>query len=350
MPHDSIHIDKQGKHWSIRELLASERPYVLYTARVEFLWSKYANSRRWGSKVSSAARLLAYALTHVPSHVAESTPLDFSDTNFAHACRIIRIKNAIERGENLPPLLIGSDGNLWDGLHRLAALRGARREYVDVLLHGELPDDIELNLSDISPTLADISKIGELHARFSCGQSFPHVYFSSPLNDALARDMVEEFQQLPWRLSSTEFYDQYEVSLLDRDWPIGPALELFQQAMQSEELAKALARIVGTRSLFVSDIACHLSEKGQSIGIHNDMSDDREVCRMTIHLTPNWQTSDGGHFVVFKTPSVDDAVAAYPPIYNTAILFRINNSSFHAVSEISSNQSRLSVVVAFVEE
>lgn len=349
MPHDSIHIDEQGQPWSIRALLASERPRVLYTARVESLWSKYANSRRWGGKVSSPARLLAYALIHVPSHVAERAPLDFSDTNFAHACRIVRLKNAIERGENLAPLLIGPDGNMWDGLHRLAALRGARREYADILSYGKFSDDIELNLSGTSPTLADTSKTSELQAKFSCGQPFPHVYFASPLSDALAHGMAEEFQQLPWRLSSTEFYDQHEVSLLDRDWLVGPALGLFQQAMQSEELACALAEIVGARSLFVSDIACHLSEEGQSIGIHNDMSDDRETCRLTIHLTPDWQTSDGGHFVVFKKPFVDDAVAAYPPLYNTAVLFRINNSSFHAVSEVSSDQPRLSVVVAFVE-
>lgn len=349
MPHDSIHIDEQGQPWSIGALLASERPSVLNTRRVESLWSKYANGRRWGDKVSSPARLLAYALTHVPPHVAESAPLDFSDTSFAHACRIVRLKHAIERGENLAPLVIGPDGNMWDGLHRLAALRGARREYVDVLSYGNFLDDAELSLQGASPALTDISKTRELHARFSCGQPFPHVYFASPLNDALARAMAEEFQQLPWRLSSAEFYDQHEVSLLDRDWPVGPAVGLFQRAMQSEELACVLAGIVGARRLLVSDIACHLSKKGQSIGIHNDMSDDRETCRLTIHLTKEWQENDGGHFVVFKNPTVDDAVAAYPPLYNTAVLFRISNSSFHAVSKVSSDQPRLSVVVAFVE-
>ncbi len=349
MPHDSIHIDAQGRQWSINELLASDHPRVSRSVRVESLWAKFANSRRWGGSVSSPARLLAKALIPMPQFMHETRRSDYSDTNAAHADRIVRLKTVIERGEALPPLVIGPDGTLWDGVHRLAALRAARCECADVFDFSSFRDDAGLDLTVAMPVLTDASKTGEFTARLAVAQPFPHLYFHAPLDGVLAHGMVEDFQCLPWRLSSTDFYDQYEVSLMDRDWAVGPALELFQQAVQSEALATVMAKIVGSPRLLVSDIACHLSKKGQSIGIHNDVSDAGEVCRLTIHLTPDWQPQDGGHFVTFASPSVNDAVAAYPPTFNTAVLFKIGASSFHAVSEIGSDRPRLSVVVAFVE-
>jgi hypothetical protein len=349
MPHDSIHIDAQGCQWSIKELLSSEHPRVLRSARVESLWARYANSRRWGGGVSSPARLLAKALSQMPRHSPQSKPIDYSDTNTAHADRIVRLRAAIERGEAVPPLLIGPDGILWDGIHRLAALRAARCECVDVLDFGSSGDDVGLDFAVAMPVLSDASKTSEFAKRLTTAQPFPHIYFRAPLDGTLAHGMVEDFQHLPWRLSRTDFYDQYEVSLMDRDWAVGPSLALFQQVAQSEALAGVVAEIAGSNGLLVSDIACHLSRRGQSIGVHNDVSDAHEFCRLTIHLSPVWQGQDGGHFVVFASPSVNDAVAAYPPTHNTAVLFRISESSFHAVSEIGSDQPRLSVVVAFVE-
>lgn len=349
MPHDSIYIDAQGRQWSINELLASDHPRVSRSMCVESLWTKFANSRHWGSSVSSPARLLAKTLTQMPQIMHETQRPDYSDTNAAHADRILRLKSVIERGETLPPLVIGFDSILWDGVHRLAALRAARCKYANVFDFSSFREDIWLDLSAAMPVLADASKTEEFKARLSDAQPFPHLYFHAPLDGVLAHGMVEDFQSLPWRLSSTDFYDQYEISLMDRDWAVGPNLELFQQAAQSEDLATVISKIVGSPRLLVSDISCHLSKKGQSIGIHNDVSDDGEVCRLTIHLTPDWQPEDGGHFVVFSGPSVNYAFAAYPPTFNTAVLFKIGASSFHAVSEVGSERPRLSVVVAFVE-
>lgn len=352
MPRDSIHIDDAGQPWSIRALLASNRPRRMRTLPVETVWARTAHRRRWGPGVSSPARLLAQPrfLDALRGEPVPSESID--DTDEAHIGRIAALHGALAVGRAVPPLVVGLDGTVWDGVHRLAAMRARCLASVDVLDFSDgsaLAQPTPLLGEVLGGPLATEDGLGALRRAFGQANPYRHVYFANPLHADSLDQLVGEMEPLPWQLASTHFYDQYEVSLLDREWRCGPFLQRLQEVLQSEQAARHLSALVGRRALRVADIACHRSLDGQSIGLHNDVSPDGEVCRLTFHLSPGWTPEDGGHFVVFGGTSPNSAVAAYPPVMNTAILFEIGPSSHHAVTEVTSDKPRYSIVAAFAE-
>ena len=62
-----------------------------------------------------------------------SSEIEYSDTVEDHELRITSFIRTLERGEQIEPVIIGIDGSLWDGMHRLAALYSRRVPEVEVL-------------------------------------------------------------------------------------------------------------------------------------------------------------------------------------------------------------------------
>src|SRR5437763_589051 len=119
MPYDSLHIDEEGKTWSIRDLLASDRPRVRKRLSTASLWSRTSYRRCWGSDLPSPAYILSHARLR---RTEGNSEIQYANTVEDHELRIISFVRAIEREESIEPLIIGIDGWLWDGMHRLAGL------------------------------------------------------------------------------------------------------------------------------------------------------------------------------------------------------------------------------------
>jgi len=259
---------------------------------------------------------------------------------------------AIEAAETIQPVIIGPDGYFWDGMHRLAALYLLQIPTVPVLDFASAFQDEETSCS-----LEDVFEVSWLtgsHAQlvrqqFQTAEPYNHVYLANILRAEVADSLHAEYGMLPWRLAETDFYEQYEIALLDCvAGSLGPWLKHLRRVLLSFEFSRAISKIVDTPSLRVGDIACHRSTPGQQIGIHTDYSDNAESCRLTIHFNPNWSTDEGGLFVVFAGGELKSASAIYSPKHNTAILFRISPESFHAVTPVESTRERYSMVVSMV--
>lgn len=348
MPHDSHYVDSNGKSWSIRELLESPRPRKLRKIPVDYLWSCWACKRRWGDSLPSPARLLGSPI-FLNALSSQRLKVSFEDTVEAHTARIINFVRLYRDGNGLPPLVIGPDGNFWDGVHRLSALYTmgvCEVDVADFTINGSYGSD-ECGTLDLVFDSTWIDDGREAVRRLlEEGKPYRHLFLPQVLRSKMADDILAEYPDLPWRLSETDFYEQYEITLLDCQQPIGESLRALREVVLSYRFAKRLSSITGFPSLRVSDIACHRSTSGQQIGIHTDYSDNREVCRLTLHFNPHWRVEDGGLFVTFAGPEIDSAVATYPPEHNSAILFKISEHSYHAVTPVDSNRERYSMVIA----
>jgi len=242
---------------------------------------------------------------------------------------------------------------LWDGKHRLAALYACDVPDVKVLdfsggsseLLGSpvLPDDV------FAPQLLGAHALRVLRDRFDKAQPYRHLFVPDVFEPSFAKALAHDIEDLPWRLATTDFYEQYEDSLIDTERPYaGTALDALREVAMSAEFAHFVGSITTQGQLEVVDVACHRSTTGQEIGIHNDFYPDGEVCRFTIHLNAGWALEDGGLFVTFAAADIGAMKAAYVPGMNSALLFEISPASFHAVTSVITAQPRYSIVVSFV--
>lgn len=348
MPHDSIHVDRQQVAWSIRELLAGDCRRSTRSLSVAALWSRFAWSRCWGEELPPPARIITQPGLLPALRVETLFPIQYEDTVEDHVHRIANLVKFIQLGGSIEPLVIGRDGDLWDGMHRLAALYLTRTETVIVLDFSEKLQDFTL------PPLQSVfcsEFLSELHTQwlsrwFAQAEPFPHVFCPQILVPKVADEIQQELEFASWRLVETEFYQQYEFSLLDCSYALGPSLTAFRDVVLSGEFVLLLSRLTGHAGLRIVDIACHKSTKGQAIGIHTDYSEDEEICRLTLHFNESWKLEEGGLFVVFGSENPNSAVAAFLPEMNTAILFEISEQSFHAVTCVDGMRPRYSIVIA----
>ncbi len=353
MAYDSHHIDEKGQTWSIRELLVSDRRRVLRHLRTATLWSRTSHRRSWGSDLPSPAYILATSGFRRAPLTAEDARIQYEDTVADHGRRIASLIRAHKRRHSFDPLIIGPDGLLWDGKHRLAALYACEVPDVQVLdfsggssellQEPVLPDDV------LALRLRSAHTSGVLRDRFDRAQPYRHLFIPDVFEPTFAKALAQDIEDLPWRLATTDFYEQYEDSLIDTERPYtGSALDVLREVAMGAEFADFISSITDQGALEVVDVACHRSTAGQQIGIHNDFYPDGEVCRFTIHLNADWALEDGGLFVTFAAADIGAMKAAYVPEMNSALLFEISPASFHAVTEVTTRRPRYSIVVSFV--
>lgn len=353
MPYDSLHIDEDGQTWSIRDLLASDRPRAPRRLVTPCLWSRTSYQRCWGSDLPSPAYILATSGLLQTAEVTDNSVIQYTNTVEDHVLRIGRLIQAQRRGDFIEPLVIGLDGWLWDGKHRLAALYACNIPEVDVLDFSEgrsilLRPPVSLDEA-IAPCLREADALDVLRERFGKAQPYRHIFMPEVFDAAFAEAVARESEWLEWRLSTTEFYEQYEVSLIDTEEPFNStALDALREVALSPQFVKFISNIAGLGQLDVVDVACHKSTNGQQIGIHNDFYPEGEVCRFTIHLNSGWTLDDGGLFVTFASEDLATMTAAYLPSMNSALLFEISPASFHAVTEMTGSRPRYSIVISFL--
>jgi hypothetical protein len=352
MPLDSLYIDKAGDTWSIRELLVSDQPRVCSRVNTASLWSRTSFLRCWGDDLPSPGYILAHARL---LRVDESAEIRYEDTVEDHERRIIAFVRLLEQGSALEPLVIGADGSLWDGMHRLAALYACHVEEVEVLDFSAARSKLFQPPVSLDGVMAlqfrSSAGIRVLHEQFSKAEPYKHLFVPKVFDPKFADAMLWEMEGLPWTLSTTEFYEQYEVSLLDTEQSFNDtAFDRLREVAMSASFRKLISAITGKGGLKVADVACHRSTTDQQIGIHNDFYPGGEKCRFTIHLNPAWQLNEGGLFVTFGSEDSSTMKAAYLPIMNSALVFEISPKSFHAVTAVTSTRPRYSIVISFLQE
>lgn len=313
---------------------------------VDALWEEFACSRVWGPELPSPAALVASAEfqracddLHLMARLPSAIRL--------HAEQIA--SRVIARREDDPRLepVLHCQRNFVDDLHWLAALYLEKKSFVDVVERENLFLQTSSGMSDVfGDELVNPDNLGPFATNVESARPFPHMFVRNALRAPLASTILSEIENVPWEFVRNDLYEQYVQSLLDLDSTLQPGLRMLRRAALSFEFASTLAKLANTPPLSVADIACHKSLAGQRIGIHTDFSDNRELCRLTLHFTSQWTGHEGGVFALHETLNSTNALVAYPPLLNSGVLFKISNRSFHSVTPVKGNTPRYSIVIS----
>ena len=150
--------------------------------------------------------------------------------------------------------------------------------------------------------------------------------------------------QAPWALVETDFYEQYEFSMLHTCLPrsLLPLTEQRNLSILRGAMSALFNLIFSDRILMLA----HKLVPGQRIAIHNDYLDGQETHRLTIQLNRGLHDHDGGLFVLFNSPDPHDIHRIIRPIAGSGLGFEIGKSSNHAISRLHHGE-RYTLVYSF---
>jgi Rps23 Pro-64 3,4-dihydroxylase Tpa1-like proline 4-hydroxylase len=147
-----------------------------------------------------------------------------------------------------------------------------------------------------------------------------------------------------WHLTTADFYDQYEFSLLDAPLPADLAALLAPGTLDAA--VQELCRVFTQPALRLVDVTAHRLVDGQRIALHDDYLGPEETHRLVLHLSPDWQDAHGGYLMLFSSADATHVSHVVRPAFNTGFAFEISPQSHHAVSQIH-GLDRYSVVFTF---
>ena len=175
---------------------------------------------------------------------------------------------------------------------------------------------------------------------------FPHFSVSEVLRSGQAKELYDWFNSSDhWSFTKTNFYTQYEFSLVELDLP--PALGYLNSKTTLTFLASQFESIF-QKKLKVTDITVHKLVDGYKMGVHNDFIGEAETHRLVIQINEDWKEENGGYLMFFNSKNPQDVAKVVRPLHNTAIGFEISDKSYHAVSTVY-NFSRYTLVYTFNE-
>jgi len=174
---------------------------------------------------------------------------------------------------------------------------------------------------------------------------FPHFTATNVLPQNNISNLYDWFlSTTEWHLVETDFYEQYEFSLLNVQIP--DSLKNLVSEQSLSEIENLFKKKFGVNALQLVDVVAHKLVNSQHIGVHNDYINDEETHRMVLHINPDWQDEKGGFLMLFNSSDSHDISKLVRPINNTAFGFEISRRSHHAVSQIH-HYVRYTIVYTF---
>ena len=177
--------------------------------------------------------------------------------------------------------------------------------------------------------------------------SVPFRYFLAQrcLARGIEQALLEWFETVaPWRLVETDFYEQYEFSMLDTALPptVSPLAAPDSVATIRREMTAIFDVAFDDRTRLVA----HKLMPGQRIAIHNDYLAGEETHRLIIHVNQGLRDENGGLVMLFNSFDPNDIHRIIRPISGSAFGFEISEKSNHAVSRLYGGE-RYTLVYSF---
>ena len=159
------------------------------------------------------------------------------------------------------------------------------------------------------------------------------------------RALLDWFEtHAPWTLVETDFYEQYEFSMLHTCLP--PSLAPLTDKSNLSQLRGAIATLFDLAFSDRMSVLAHKLIPGQRIAVHNDYLDGHETHRLTIQLNRGLHDRDGGQFVLFNSSDPQDIHRIIRPVAGSCLGFEIGERSNHAVSRLHHGE-RYTLVYSF---
>lgn len=184
-----------------------------------------------------------------------------------------------------------------------------------------------------------------LSSKTAYNTPFPHFSSTSVLKNGLQHTIFEWFQTTQeWNLVETDFYEQYEFSLLNIELP--EEVKCLNEPSFLNTIKESFTETFKVSGFELVDVVAHKLVNSQHIGVHNDYINGDETHRLVLHFNPHWKEEHGGYLILFKSANENDMSKVVSPVDNSAFAFEISRNSHHAVSKIY-NFIRYTIVYTF---
>ena len=151
----------------------------------------------------------------------------------------------------------------------------------------------------------------------------------------------------PWELTTTDFYEQYEFSLLHAS--LAPVVQYLACPESLTSLRHRMARHFRHPLSERVDVTAHKLVPNQTIRIHNDFIPGGESHRLLLQLNRGWEPEHGGYLMFFSGPEPETVTKVMEPRHGSVQAFAISPRSYHAVSTVHGGE-RFTVVYSFHSE
>ena len=148
----------------------------------------------------------------------------------------------------------------------------------------------------------------------------------------------------PWEFTATDFYEQYEFSLLHA--PLAPVVARLACPETLASMRRWMGRQFGQPLSDRVEVTAHKLTAGQTIRIHNDFLPEGESHRLLLQLNRGWKPEYGGYLMFFDGPEPEKVSKVIEPIHGSVQAFAISTRSYHAVSTVHRGE-RFTVVYSF---
>ena len=177
-------------------------------------------------------------------------------------------------------------------------------------------------------------------------QALPFEHFTGQGGPSTAREECIEWleTQAPWEPTITDFYEQYEFSLLHAG--AAPAVRRLTSPSTLRHLRQLVSGHFGQALSGRVDVTAHKLVAGQTIRIHNDYISGGESHRLLLQLNRGWESAHGGYLMFFSGPEPETVCKVIEPGNGSVQAFAISPRSWHAVSTVHGGE-RFTIVYSF---
>ncbi|MFI5163450.1 MAG: cyclophane-containing peptide 2OG-Fe(II) oxygenase YhhC [Sphingobacteriales bacterium] len=179
-------------------------------------------------------------------------------------------------------------------------------------------------------------------------QPFKHIIQAGIAESEKIAAVYDWFEQTDfWEFTQTDFYTQYEFSVLHAVIP--STCQWLKEPAAISNLEKELTNLFNERKLKCTAITAHKLVDGYRMGVHNDYISGKETHRLVIQINGDWTPDNGGYLMLFNSAAAQDVAKIVQPLNNSSIGFEISERSYHAVSTVH-NFTRYTLVYTFARD
>ena len=190
--------------------------------------------------------------------------------------------------------------------------------------------------------------INESKKIFSSAKPFPFIFVEDMFDEEFLEKLLEELIQEEMNIRSNDMYDFYQTD--DLKGSKRPLINKMREVFYGEEFRKSLGEISGIELHKYTEevsMSAAIYDKSHKLLCHDDQLEGRRIAYVIYLVDKKWEESDGGTLDFFDTK--DQVFASTKiahsqvPKWNSVIFFEVSEKSFHQVSEVFSDHSRVSI-------
>ncbi|MBI4150277.1 2OG-Fe(II) oxygenase [Candidatus Woesearchaeota archaeon] len=189
-----------------------------------------------------------------------------------------------------------------------------------------------------------LQNIPLLQKYFSQNKPFPHLILPNFFHASKAIVLLSALKQEPWQLKDADLFRFHQTP--DLRSSRNKFIQQYYHFFSSKEFLDYISTITNTKPLRSIDAAGQTYTAGDHLLPHDDRLAGRKIAYL-YYLTKNFTKSDGGQLDFFasnaKTKHPATIMKSIIPHFNTLVLFKVSERSFHQVREIISNKKRISI-------